>query len=94
VNPSVVARLVELAERALRLANDYEGDPLTDDLRDLADVVVPLAEDWARLREALEEIAASHGVGCSYAHGVECRGNNKLREKARAALDLKEEPPA
>lgn len=41
----------------------------------------------ARYEAALREIASRHGVECTYAHGVECRGNNKLREKARAALE-------
>jgi hypothetical protein len=45
-----------------------------------------LRERVAALEEGLREMAASYGVECSYAHGVECRGNNKMREKARKLL--------
>jgi regulator of replication initiation timing len=45
-----------------------------------------LIEENERLRNALGEIGMSYGVECSYAHGVDCRGNTVLREKARAVL--------
>jgi predicted ATPase len=106
VSPSVVARLVELAERTL------DDENVRYNAYEMARVVVPLAEDWKRLkrieeaarenvRAELEDDRALDFLTACHPDDYETARNRQhmARESAdhafselRAALDLKEEP--
>jgi hypothetical protein len=109
VNPSVVARLVELAEKPqtdwfhlrkedLHARSALVTDPpfasfdvvLRRDYELLSGLVVPLAEDWTRLKR-IEELARSLYGGLTCAQDP--MDVDERIEALGAALDLKEEPP-
>jgi hypothetical protein len=87
VRPTVGESRLTFAEAEECITAYLEGASAPNDVLLMTREIFRLAGQVEARDEALEEIATSYGVECSYCHGVECRGNNEMRKIARAALD-------